>query len=113
MALPNGISVRLGEEIRLRLQSVSDQSGLKPADLMRMAIEKYLTQIETTGQLTINVTGNNNISNASNSGTIIGSQVVNHIKKNSDQSDRAEAAKKAASKNFAKIKGNANKIWQQ
>ncbi len=55
MSMNNGMNVRLTEELRSRLQKVADKSGLKTADLIRMAVEEYCAKIESDGRITINL----------------------------------------------------------
>lgn len=53
MGLNTGINVRLDSQLKQRLQFVADQSGIKVAQLIRMAVEEYCKRIESTGQVTI------------------------------------------------------------
>jgi predicted DNA-binding protein len=57
MALNKGVSVRLPADVRTRLEKIATRSGLKAADLIRMAIEQYCDKVEEDGVLTIRVGG--------------------------------------------------------
>jgi predicted DNA-binding protein len=60
MALSNSTNVRLSNDLKGRLENIAKQSGLKIADLIRMATEMYCDQIECSGKLSINIQGNKN-----------------------------------------------------
>ena len=53
MALNNPITVRLEEEIRHRLEDAAARSGLKSADLIRMAVSEWLDRVEAAGHVHI------------------------------------------------------------
>jgi len=53
MGLSHGITVRLEPALRQRLSVVAEKSGLKAADLARMAILSYCDEIERTGRVQI------------------------------------------------------------
>lgn len=55
MGLPSGISVRLPDALRTRLGALASKSSLKPSDLVRMAVESYVSHAETSGQIQIPV----------------------------------------------------------
>lgn len=112
--MKNGMNIRFEPELRERLGKVAEKSGLKVSDILRMALSQYIERVEKTGQLTINIGSieGDNKGQVIHGGTFHAPVVINN-KKNSDQHDRVEAAKKAASKNIAKVKGNGNKISQQ
>ena len=49
------IPIRFDESIKERLQIVSSDCGLSVSDLCRLAVEKLLDEIESTGQITLRV----------------------------------------------------------
>lgn len=55
MSLETGFSVRLPPALRERLAAVSARSALKQSDLVRMAVESYVSDAERTGQIAIPV----------------------------------------------------------
>lgn len=55
MSLETGFSVRLPPALRLRLAAVSTRSALKQSDLVRMAVEDYVSRAEASGQIQIPV----------------------------------------------------------
>ena len=46
-------NVRLTPELRARLQRAAERSGLKAADLIRMAVEEFLDKVEEAGEMRI------------------------------------------------------------
>lgn len=46
------ISVRIDEPLAARLQKVSDLTKLKPGDIMRSALEGFITKVERDGKIT-------------------------------------------------------------
>lgn len=55
MSLETGFSVRLPPALRQRLAAVSSKSALKQSDLVRMAVESYVSHAEASGQIQIPV----------------------------------------------------------
>ena len=55
MSLANSTSIRLSEETKRRLDAIAERSGLNAADLVRIATQQYLAQIESTGSINISV----------------------------------------------------------
>jgi len=55
VSFKTGMSVRLSPELRQRLERVASCSGLKAADLIRMAVEQYCNKVEEAGELTIKI----------------------------------------------------------
>lgn len=53
MKMSSGMNVRLTPDVRQRLENLAKQSGLKAADLIRMAVERYCDDVETKGTVTI------------------------------------------------------------
>lgn len=53
MSLSAGMTVRLPDTLRSRLDRISGQSGLKPSDLIRMAVESYCEEAEREGRIAI------------------------------------------------------------
>ncbi len=49
------VPIRFDSQVRERLQAVSSDCGLSVSDLCRLAVEKLLTELETTGQITLRV----------------------------------------------------------
>ncbi len=49
------VPIRFDTQVRERLQAVSADCGLSVSDLCRLAVEKLLTELETTGQITLRV----------------------------------------------------------
>lgn len=50
MAMKNGITVRLDETTRARLDDIAERAGVKPSMLMRRAIMDYVAEAERTGR---------------------------------------------------------------
>jgi predicted DNA-binding protein len=75
MAFDSGTNVRLDGDLKARLQRVADAAGIKPASLIRMAVEEYCSQVERTGSITIHIQetgrsgGDNNFSSGANAPT--------------------------------------------
>ena len=55
MALNEAIPVRFSSDLTTRLKAVSDRSGVAVAHLIRMATEDFLTRVEQSGRITIDV----------------------------------------------------------
>lgn len=53
MNLNSGMTIRFPAALRERLDSVAANSGLKPSDLIRMAVELYVEKARTTGRIEI------------------------------------------------------------
>ena len=49
------VPIRFDAQVRERLQAVSADCGLSVSDLCRLAVEKLLSELETTGQITLRV----------------------------------------------------------
>lgn len=49
----NSISVRLEAKQKEHLQDVALKIGMKPADIIRMAINQFLDQVEREGQIVV------------------------------------------------------------
>lgn len=49
----NSISVRLEAEQKEHLQDVALKIGMKPADIIRMAINQFLEQVEKEGRVVV------------------------------------------------------------
>jgi hypothetical protein len=47
------LGIRIDESLADMLEEVSEQSGIKPASIARMAIEEYLLNANRNGQITI------------------------------------------------------------
>ena len=57
MSLRSSTNVRLPDDLKSRLERVAKKSGLKAADLIRMAVEDYCDRVEGEGQITISLAG--------------------------------------------------------
>jgi len=53
MNLTTAIPVRFNQKTAERLKRVTDQSGIPLAQLVRLATEKYLKEIEASGAVTV------------------------------------------------------------
>lgn len=53
MSLNSSIPVRFDRAVKDRLQRVSDNTGVPPAQLVRIATEQYLEQIEKSRSVVI------------------------------------------------------------
>jgi len=53
MSMKNGMNIRLPDDLRKRLDLVAEKSGLKVADLVRLASESYCAEIEKTGAIPV------------------------------------------------------------
>ena len=56
MSFKAAVSVRFDADMDARLKSLSEQSGISAADLVRRATEEYLTRIEQQGAINIPIT---------------------------------------------------------
>ena len=53
MNLRNSISIRFSEEIRKDLEKIADETSLTSADLVRLAVQEYIRNVRTTGNINI------------------------------------------------------------
>lgn len=84
MGLHTGTNVRLDNLLKNRLQHIADRTGIKAAQLIRMAVEEYCEQIEATGQVTIKVHSSH--SSEKTAGSSATSLQINRAKKNPPKS---------------------------
>ena len=49
--LTSSVSIRFSPDVRGRLESVSERSGLEESDLIRRAVEEFLERVEKEGSV--------------------------------------------------------------
>lgn len=55
MSLKAAVSVRFDPAIDQRLRTLSEETGISAADLVRRATQEYLDKIESAGAITIKI----------------------------------------------------------